>query len=176
MQNAKARTGKDRRSREWGEIKTAIGKGQVRVSQRSLTPKERQSINAKRYRLRHPERTEKNRRDRQRKYTLKHRFSLSIEQYEVMFREQGGRCAICREFPNKKNLAVDHDHITGAVRGLLCDNCNRAIGQMRDDVQIVKRAAAYLERASLPEIPKSSRVGEPKHLTIELFPVSEMRI
>jgi hypothetical protein len=47
-----------------------------------------------------------------------------------------------------RSLAVDHDHTTGQVRGLLCIRCNRAIGNLRDDPDLAIRAAAYLKRAT----------------------------
>ena len=60
-------------------------------------------------------------------------------------------CAVCRNPETTlgnngriKNLAVDHDHITGRVRGLLCNNCNRALGLLRDDREVLQRAIDYL--------------------------------
>lgn len=75
---------------------------------------------------------------------IKQKYGISKEQYEEMVSRQGGLCAICR-FPNEKPLRVDHNHDTNAVRGLLCDSCNQGIGQLKDDVQILKAAIAYLE-------------------------------
>jgi len=60
-----------------------------------------------------------------------------------MFAEQDGLCAICRE---AKAEHVDHDHNTGRVRGLLCFNCNGALGQFRDRDDLMLRAIAYLGR------------------------------
>lgn len=58
---------------------------------------------------------------------------------------QGGRCAICRREPEQgRRLAVDHDHATGEVRGLLCKACNTALGMFRDDVASLARAIGYL--------------------------------
>lgn len=73
-------------------------------------------------------------------------FGITVEQYEQMLAAQAGGCAICGE-PCKsgKRLAIDHDHVTGVVRGLLCINCNQAIGKLRDDPAILRRAIAYLE-------------------------------
>lgn len=51
-------------------------------------------------------------------------YGLTADQYDDLLRRQGGRCAICRAKPKSKRLAVDHDHKTGAVRGLLCSRCN----------------------------------------------------
>lgn len=82
------------------------------------------------------------------------RFGLTPDQYISMLDAQGGVCAIC-EKPERsakkggriKDLAVDHDHETGAVRGLLCANCNKGIGNLGDSVDILIAAAAYLEAA-----------------------------
>lgn len=68
-------------------------------------------------------------------------YGLSLDGYNSMHEAQGGCCAIC---DNKTVLFVDHDHSTGAVRKLLCSNCNFAIGHLGDDVERVMSAAAYL--------------------------------
>lgn len=65
--------------------------------------------------------------------------------FEVLFAEQGGTCAIC-ELPeiSGRSLAIDHCHETGRVRGLLCNRCNRALGLMKDDPERLLRAINYL--------------------------------
>lgn len=75
-------------------------------------------------------------------------FSLSEADYEVMLKHQDGRCAICRKLPKNVRLAVDHDHKTGQVRGLLCWACNSGIGKWNDDPKLLSRASDYL--VSLP--------------------------
>ena len=68
-------------------------------------------------------------------------------QYAAMLEEQDGRCAICRndlDHARNKKFAVDHDHRTGAIRGLLCTNCNTAIGLMDDDTDRIEAAIDYL--------------------------------
>lgn len=79
---------------------------------------------------------------------LKARFGISLNDYNKMFIDQGGCCSICKipQSALPKSFAVDHDHITGAIRGLLCDNCNRALGQFKDNVNNLKLAIAYLEK------------------------------
>lgn len=59
-----------------------------------------------------------------------------------MVQRQGGRCAICKKVPKK--LVVDHNHVTGELRGLLCLSCNFCIGNAHDDVSILQSAIDYL--------------------------------
>lgn len=85
-----------------------------------------------------------------RKYLLR-KWGLTSEQFEQMLQNQGGGCAICGATENSpgskgKSLAVDHDHTTGKVRGLLCDKCNRALGWLGEDHQRFIRAAEYLQK------------------------------
>lgn len=86
--------------------------------------------------------------EKRRRYQLKKNFGLTVAQYDEMLREQGGGCAVCGGEPGGrwKNFAVDHDHETGAVRGLLCLACNRAIGLLEDDSSRIRKIADYLER------------------------------
>lgn len=74
---------------------------------------------------------------------LRRHYGLALEQFEEMKQAQGGRCAICR---TEARLAVDHDHVTGAVRALLCDLCNRGIGMLRESREVLLSAIEYLER------------------------------
>lgn len=77
------------------------------------------------------------------------KYGVSDEDYEILLARQKGRCAICgTTTPSRQRLTfdVDHDHKTDVVRGLLCSNCNRAIGLMNDDVDALRKAANYLER------------------------------
>lgn len=77
---------------------------------------------------------------------IKKIFGITAEQYAAMLVAQDGRCAICQNRPRKYRLAVDHDHKTGAIRGLLCVRCNRDIlGAAHDNVDILRRAVAYME-------------------------------
>lgn len=73
-------------------------------------------------------------------------FGITLEEYNRKFTEQGGVCQICSKPQDgqTKNLAVDHCHATGKVRGLLCNNCNRALGLFEDSTALVEKAAAYL--------------------------------
>ena len=64
---------------------------------------------------------------KQRKTKLKMLYGITPEQYDAMFQAQGGVCKICGSPPDKKALAVDHNHTTKKVRGLLCGRCNRIL-------------------------------------------------
>ena len=87
-----------------------------------------------------------------RKSHLKRKFGLTLAQYDAMLAAQGGRCAICRRPPNPKiSLHVDHDHETGAVRGLLCVRCNNGIALFDEDHEVLREIAAYLD-AHDPEV------------------------
>jgi hypothetical protein len=77
-----------------------------------------------------------------RTYHLTRRYGISAAEADLMLEEQDGVCAICRTAPAAH---VDHDHETGAVRALLCFNCNGGLGQFRDDPDLLHLAAFYLE-------------------------------
>ena len=84
-----------------------------------------------------------------RHYHLVRRYGITGAQADALLASQGGLCAICRERPAEH---IDHDHVTGEVRGMLCFNCNGGLGQFRDRPDLLRLAAAYLERpiATLP--------------------------
>jgi hypothetical protein len=75
---------------------------------------------------------------------LKSRHGITIEQYDRLFAEQGGRCAICRR-EQANWLSMDHDHASGEKRGLLCKPCNLGLGNFRDDPEVLIAAARYLQ-------------------------------
>jgi Recombination endonuclease VII len=74
---------------------------------------------------------------------LKHLYGISPAEYDALLAKQGGTCAICRKRP-KGRLCVDHCHLTGTVRGLLCNGCNSALGWLKDDQASLVAALAYL--------------------------------
>ena len=76
-------------------------------------------------------------------------YGLTPGEYDRLYAEQGGVCAICRRAKGKvKRLAVDHDHETGLVRGLLCGPCNQLVGYFQNSPETFRRAAAYLDHAA----------------------------
>ena len=77
------------------------------------------------------------------------KLGLTIADYDAMVRKQRGLCAICGCPPKRKRLAVDHDHKSNTVRGLLCSNCNLCLGWVD---KYLREIVAYLrgERRSKP--------------------------
>jgi hypothetical protein len=73
---------------------------------------------------------------------LRNSYGMTNAEFQAMVEAQGGLCAICVERPA---VHVDHDHETGQVRGVLCFPCNAALGQFRDRIDLLARAASYLE-------------------------------
>lgn len=94
--------------------------------------------------------------DYHRRYHLKTTFGISSEQYEAIATAQGNACAICGAPPPTKaargggpgRLAIDHDHVSGAVRGLLCLLCNSALARMESVEGWHERALRYLDANS----------------------------
>lgn len=88
--------------------------------------------------------------EKRRANDLKVAYGLTVDEYEGFLAAQNGVCGICQQ-PEKRErngktlpLAVDHDHETGRVRGLLCHRCNTAIGLLNDDADVVRRALLWL--------------------------------
>ncbi len=91
-----------------------------------------------------PERAKKSNRDRK----ILWKYGLTSEAYAKLLEEQLGMCGICCCLIDSKkvhtNFAVDHCHVTGEVRGLLCNQCNRALGMLEDSENVVRAALQYL--------------------------------
>lgn len=81
--------------------------------------------------------------DHQKNVRYKREYGITLQEYNDLALFQEHRCAICSERPADR-LHVDHDHVFGHVRGLLCGDCNRAVGLLRDDTYRVKSAHEYL--------------------------------
>ena len=130
------------------ETKDATAFGIDRALPRGRKYSCRECVNAKRRGGYHVE---------NRRYYLKSRYGLTVEEFEDLYDRQGGRCAICNRVPIKRSgggraresigLFVDHDHTTGVVRGLLCHQCNVAIGHFREDPALLRQAILYLDRS-----------------------------
>lgn len=105
---------------------------------------EREEANPDKFKKERHERYEKNKL-RIRRSRLWRKFKITPEEYDELLKKQNGVCAICSGRDEKKELAVDHDHTTGKIRGLLCSNCNPGIGFMKDSIELLEKAIAYLK-------------------------------
>jgi hypothetical protein len=103
---------------------------------------------AKQWQVRFPRSSKKN--------NLKARHGMALEDYEAMVRAQNGVCFICqcedrdivKKSGKRRELAVDHCHETGVVRSLLCGDCNRALGLVKESPVILAKMISYLARFS----------------------------
>jgi hypothetical protein len=80
---------------------------------------------------------------------LRRRYGLTLAEVEGLLEAQGHRCAVCLcplSLTSKPKPCVDHDHVTGNVRGILCGPCNLGIGNLHDSIEMLRAAADYLER------------------------------
>lgn len=83
---------------------------------------------------------------------LRKGYGISLEEFNAKLAEQNHSCKICGAHQQtlKRSLCVDHCHKTGTIRGLLCDLCNRSLGLLKDNKEILKKAVAYLEQYEQP--------------------------
>jgi Recombination endonuclease VII len=101
-----------------------------------------------------------------RQYHLKRRYKIGQAEFDVMLAAQDGKCRICG-VPDPKH--VDHDHLTGRVRGILCFNCNGGLGHFRDDVITMQRAITYLKETSCQRVlvhPGVYRLLSPRRVSL----------
>lgn len=93
--------------------------------------------------------------DYRRDWQLRKKYGITLEDFEAYWFAFRGLCGICArpmKWPEKKRgqsldvVAVDHDHVTGEVRGLLCNGCNKGLGLFKDSPEILQRAKEYLEK------------------------------
>ena len=91
-----------------------------------------------------------NHKDKPKKCAYKRLYNIDLKDFNSMLLQQNNRCAICNEsldLTNPKKVCIDHDHSTGKVRGILCRNCNLAIGFFRDNPEYTNNATLYLKRS-----------------------------
>lgn len=109
--------------------------------QKKYYEKNRQKINAKNRAYYH------NNKEKTRDRAFKYEYGITLEDYNKKFEQQRGNCAICGEYQSKfkKSLAVDHNHTTGQIRSLLCNNCNGGLGNFKDNIEFLLKAIEYLK-------------------------------
>lgn len=87
------------------------------------------------------------------KHRLRHRFGLTLEEWHAMLEECEYKCEICsrdikgpwKHSNTKDKACVDHCHETNKIRGVLCVDCNLALGLLRDNLETIKAASQYLQ-------------------------------
>jgi hypothetical protein len=92
--------------------------------------------------------------DQRRNSNYRQNYGITLSDYNQMFEAQGGRCAACLRTEIKcdprtktaRNLCIDHDHITGQVRGLLCSECNTALGLLQEKPSRAKALIGYMKK------------------------------
>lgn len=110
------------------------------------TNKKKSSEYSKKWRSKNPEKVK----EQDRRHHLRTEYGLTPDQYDEMVSNQGGRCLVCLEIPMGKRgystLHVDHCHLTGRVRGLLCGRCNTALGSLRESEEITQNLVWYIQK------------------------------
>jgi hypothetical protein len=102
--------------------------------------KEQDRERKKKYREEDPERFRNN--------TIRSRYGIEAEDVEQIVESQNNSCAIClKVFESRNDRRIDHCHITGKVRGILCHKCNSALGYFGEDTKNLSRAIVYLEKS-----------------------------
>jgi hypothetical protein len=88
-------------------------------------------------------------RDAWRKWDLKKRFGITPEDYDQLLAAQNNCCAICKSPTSKSRISrfhLDHNHVTGKLRGLLCSHCNVALGMAEENPMLLRAMAEYIEK------------------------------
>jgi hypothetical protein len=108
--------------------------------------KECDTVARKKWSQDNPERAKESRRGR----LLKNRYGITIKDYDALLEKQGGACGICKASSNRhlnnSAFSVDHCHQTGQIRGLLCNQCNRALGMFNDSEELIQKALDWLRK------------------------------
>lgn len=85
-------------------------------------------------------------REKDRKLRLK--YNITLDQYDIILEQQDYKCRICSKphlYEKRTNLFVDHCHKTGVVRGLICNSCNKGLGDFKDNIDFLEKAIIYLK-------------------------------
>ena len=84
--------------------------------------------------------------DASKNFSYQRLYGITIQDYNSLLNKQGGGCEVCGKPPKTRRLYVDHNHSNKKVRGLLCHNCNAALGHVKDEVSILKKLIEYIEK------------------------------
>jgi len=81
-----------------------------------------------------------------RKNHLKKAYDMTLEDFDILYKKQNGKCKVCNINYPKSKLCVDHDHISNEIRGLLCQACNKGLGCFKDNIDLLEKAILYLDQ------------------------------
>lgn len=84
-----------------------------------------------------------------RSYQIRRRYGIGLREFAEILASQGGKCAVCRKV--EKRMVVDHCHSNGAIRGILCNRCNVALGMAKDDPTRLRALVRYLEKSKMEQ-------------------------
>jgi len=109
--------------------------------------------------------------------SLRRHYGISISDWNDMFAAQNGCCAICGRHQSdfKNRFHVDHCHETGKIRGLLCSNCNTAIGKLGSDTDLIRRAMNYLSESERIQVSDNSCLSERTPAAATLHVAGELK-
>jgi len=115
------------------------------------------------------------RREVQEKSRLR-KYGMTTDQYKAMLADQGGTCRICTQTLRESSTHIDHDHATGRVRGLLCQKCNVGLGHFRDNPEILRCAAIYLEsQCTAPDVGSHRLIRRRKVTEVMVSEIQRLR-
>lgn len=119
-------------------------KEKIKLRKRLYKQQNREKVNEhnRLFRMKNPELQK----ERDRRGHLRRKFGITLDEYNALLKKQNGVCAICYRPEIGKELSVDHCHKTGRVRGLLCAQCNQAIGMFGESVKVLTNAIEYIEK------------------------------
>lgn len=155
-----------------------VFEGETKLCPKHLEEKRR---NGKRYRENNPEKRRQENHRHWLKYRLKtngkrYGYSITSDEFESLLEKQHGVCAICGEPPKplrqgyRASLHIDHNHDTGRVRGLLCFNCNAALGNAKENPEILFKMILYLKKWSNDSSVSSAEKSSPDTSTSKNVP------
>lgn len=120
-----------------------------RIHEQSDSTKKYRKEYSKRFGAVKSKRWRDNNKEKSRDTSLRYTYGIGVEQYNQMFVNQNGVCAICKNTQQSgQNLSVDHNHGTGEIRGLLCRSCNAGLGHFYDDISKLLKAVEYLNNSN----------------------------
>jgi len=126
---------------QFGKYKTNAGKSHYRricnSCRRSNSQKRYKENPAVRKRMKHTAKA----------WRAKKTYGISLERYEELVNHKDSVCKICNKNQSNSTLNLDHCHITGRIRGVLCWDCNTALGKFKDDINLLTQAIKYLQES-----------------------------